>query len=167
MNSVEAGLAAHGKHWIGAEGVWGMSNRGSGERLRAMCVVLALLLSAFSAYASDLFAPEKTDPAAAGMDPARLARIHAKMKAYVGEGTAAGFVTIVVRHGHVASLDAVGYQDREAKIPMRTDTIFRIASMTKSFTVAGVMILVDEGRLSLLDPVEQFLPEFKGMRVVP
>jgi len=167
MNSVEAGLAAYGGHWIGAEGVWGMSNRGSGERLRAMCVVLALLLSAFSAYASDLFAPEKTDPAAAGMDPARLARIHAKMKAYVDEGTAAGFVTIVVRHGHVASLDAVGYQDREAKIPMRTDTIFRIASMTKSFTVAGVMILVDEGRLSLLDPVEQFLPEFKGMRVVP
>lgn len=74
-------------------------------------------------------------------------------------------MTIVVRHGHVASLDAVGYQDREAKIPMRIDTIFRIASMTKSLTVAGVMILVDEGRLSLLDPVEQFLPEFKGMKV--
>ena len=50
---------------------------------------------------------------------------------------------------------------------MRTDTIFRIASMTKSLTVAGVMILVDEARLSLLDPVEQFLPEFKGIKVNP
>jgi len=101
------------------------------------------------------------------MDPARLARIPAKMKAYVDGGTAAGFVTIVARHGHVASLEAVGYQDREAKIPMRTDTIFRLMSMTKSLTVAGVMILVDEARLTLLDPVEQFLPEFKGIKVNP
>ena len=130
-------------------------------------MVSAFLLGTLSAYSSDLFAPDKTDPVAAGMDPVRLARIHAKMKAYVDEGTAAGFVTIVVRHGNVAFLDAVGYQDREVRIPMSKDTIFRIASMTKSFTVAGVMILVDEGRLSLLDPVEQFLPEFKGMKVNP
>jgi len=74
---------------------------------------------------------------------------------------------IVARHGHVASLEAVGYQDREAKSPMRTDTIFRIASMTKSLTVAGLMILVDEARLNLLDPVEQFLPEYKGIKVNP
>ena len=130
-------------------------------------MAFTFLVGILSAYSSDLFAPEKTDPAAAGMDPVRLARIPAKMKTYVDEGTAAGFVTIVVRHGHVASLDAIGYQDREAKIPMRTDTIFRIASMTKSLTVAGVMVLVDDGHLSLLDPVEQFLPEFKGMKVNP
>src|ERR1017187_10145187 len=120
-----------------------------------------------AANSSDMKVPEKADPAAAGMDPIRLARITAKMKAYVDEGTAAGFVTIVARHGHVASLEAIGYQDREAQIPMRTDTIFRIASMTKSLTVAGVMILVDEGRISLLDPVERFLPEFKGINVNP
>ncbi len=101
------------------------------------------------------------------MDPALLARIPTKMKSYVDQGTAAGFVTIVVRHGHVASLQAVGYQELETKTPMRIDTIFRIASMTKSFTVAGVMILVDEGRLSLLDPIEQYLPEFKGIKVNP
>jgi CubicO group peptidase (beta-lactamase class C family) len=132
-----------------------------------MTIAFTFLACSLVTSPSDLFAPEKADPAAAGMDPVLLARIPAKMKAYVDEGTAAGFVTIVVRHGHVASLDAVGYQDREAKIPMRTDTIFRIASMTKSLTVAGVMILVDEGRLNLLDPVEQFLPEFKGMKVAP
>jgi CubicO group peptidase (beta-lactamase class C family) len=132
-----------------------------------MRIALTFLACAFVAYSADVFTPEKTDPAAAGMDPVRLARIPAKLKAYVDEGTAAGFVTVVARHGHVASLEAVGYQDREAGIPMRADTIFRIMSMTKSFTVAGVMILVDEAHLTLLDPVEQFLPEFKGIKVNP
>jgi CubicO group peptidase (beta-lactamase class C family) len=135
--------------------------------LKPAKIVLTFLVCTLAAYSADVFAPEKTDPGAAGMDPVRLARIPAKMKAYVEEGTAAGFVTIVARHGHVASLEAVGYQDREAKIPMRTDSIFRIASMTKSFTVAGVMILVDEARLNLLDPVGNFLPEFKGIKVDP
>ncbi len=149
-----------------------MYHRGQHRLRKPMKIALALLactLAAYSsvAYCADAFAPEKADPAAAGMDPVRLARIPAKMKAYVDEGTAAGFVTIVVRHGHVASLEAVGYQDRDARIPMRTDSIFRIASMTKSLTVAGVMILVDEARLNLLDPVEQFLPEFKGIKVNP
>jgi CubicO group peptidase (beta-lactamase class C family) len=130
-------------------------------------ITLAFLVCALAAHASDAFTPEKTDPAAAGMDPVLLARIPAKMKTYVDEGRAAGFVTIVARHGHVASLEAVGYQDLESKIPMRADTIFRIASMTKSLTAAGVMILVDEGHLTLLDPVEQFLPEFRGIKVNP
>jgi len=144
-----------------------MYDRDPHQLLKPMKLALAFLACTLAAYSADVFAPEKTDPAAAGMDPVRLARIPAKMKAYVDKGTAAGFVTIVARHGHVASLEAVGYQDREAKIPMRTDTIFRIASMTKSFTVAGVMILVDEARLNLLDPVEDFLPEFKGIKVNP
>ncbi len=101
------------------------------------------------------------------MDSARLARIPARMKQYVEQGTAAGFVSLVARHGHLASLEAVGYQDREAKIPMRTDSIFRIKSLTKPITVAGVMILVDEARISLLDPVEQYLPEYHGIQVNP
>jgi CubicO group peptidase (beta-lactamase class C family) len=107
-----------------------MNHRGPKHPLRPLTIACTFLVVALSAWSSDLFAPEKTDPAAAGMDPVLLARIPAKMKTYVDQGTASGFVTIVVRHGHVASLDAVGYQDREAKIPMRTDTIFRIASMT-------------------------------------
>ncbi|MGA7340488.1 MAG: serine hydrolase domain-containing protein [Terracidiphilus sp.] len=144
-----------------------MNKRGPKHLQRLTAITFTFLACTLAANSTDLFAPEKTDPAAAGMDRVLLARISAKMKTYVDYGTAAGFVTIVVRHGHVASLDAVGYQDRESKIPMRTDTIFRIASMTKSLTVAGVMILVDEGRLSLLDPVEQYLPEFKGIKVNP
>jgi len=119
------------------------------------------------AAGSDAFVPGKPDPAAAGMDAARLARISATMKEFVDKGTAAGFVTLVARHGHLASLEAVGFQDREAKTLMRIDSLFRIASMTKPMTVAGLMIMVDEARISLLDPVEKYLPEFKGIRLNP
>jgi CubicO group peptidase (beta-lactamase class C family) len=99
------------------------------------------------------------------MDAARLAKIPQRMKEFVDAGKAAGIVTLVSRHGHLASLDAVGFQDLEAKTAMRTDTMVRIASLTKPITCAGIMVLVDEGRLSVLDPVEKYLPEFKGQRV--
>src|SRR5271157_4722524 len=106
-----------------------MYDRDQRHLLKLLIFAVTFCACALSAYSSDVFAPDKTDAAAAGMDPVRLARIPAKMKTYVDEGRASGFVTIVARHGHVASLEAVGYQDRDAKIPMRTDTIFRIMSM--------------------------------------
>jgi CubicO group peptidase (beta-lactamase class C family) len=109
-----------------------------------------------------LLAASAPDPAKAGMNPERLARIPARMQAFVERGTAAGFVTLVARHGQVASLEAVGYQDREQNTPMRADTIFQIMSMSKPVTGVGVMILAEEGKLSLLDPVEKHLPEFRG-----
>jgi CubicO group peptidase (beta-lactamase class C family) len=101
------------------------------------------------------------------MDPVRLARIPARMKEFVDAGKTAGIVTLVARHGHVASLEAVGFQDIARKTPMRMDSIFRMMSVTKPITCAAVMVLVDEGRLSLLDPVERFIPEFKGLKVNP
>jgi CubicO group peptidase (beta-lactamase class C family) len=101
------------------------------------------------------------------MNRARLEQIPARMKEFVDTGKTAGIVTLLARHGYIASLDAVGYQDLEKKTPMRTDTIFRIMSMTKPITCAGIMILVDEGKLSLLDPVEKYLPEFKGLKLNP
>lgn len=119
------------------------------------------------AFAAGPFVTDKTDPAAAGMNPARLARIPARMREFVIAGKTAGVVTLVARHGHVASLEAVGYQDLESKTPMRTDTIFRLASVTKPVTCAGIMILVDEGRLSLIDPAEKYLPEFKDLKLNP
>ncbi len=69
-------------------------------------------------------------------------------------------VTVVAHHGHVASFEAVGYQDLEKKIPMRKDTLFRIASLTKPVTCAAIMILVDEGRIAVIDPIEKYLPEY-------
>src|ERR1017187_8997132 len=119
------------------------------------------------AFAAGPFVTDKTEPGAAGMNPARLARIPARIREVVIAGKTAGVVTLVARHGHVASLEAVGYQDLESKTPMRTDTIFRLASVTKPVTCAGIMILVDEGRLSLIDPAEKYLPEFKDLKLNP
>ena len=98
------------------------------------------------------------------MDGSTLARIPVRLQAFVDQGTAAGFVSLVARHGQIVSLEAVGFQDREAKIPMRTDSLFQIQSMTKAVTCAGIMILMERGRLSLIDPVEKHLPEFKGKK---
>lgn len=133
-----------------------------------MKIRISLVLGcSLAALAANPFVIDKTDPEAAGMSLARLARIPVRMKEFVTTGKTAGVVTLVARHGHVASLEAVGYQDLESKTPMRTDTIFRLASVTKPVTCAGIMILVDEGRLSLIDPAEKYLPEFKGLKLNP
>lgn len=101
--------------------------------------------------------------AKAGMDPERLAKIPIRMKAFVDQGTVAGVVTLVARHGVVASLDAVGYQDLETKKPMKTDSIFQIMSMTKPVVAVAIMMLVEEGKVAVSDPVERHLPEFRGL----
>jgi CubicO group peptidase (beta-lactamase class C family) len=132
-----------------------------------MKVVILALCGSMAALAAGEFLPEKIDPEAAGMSAARLAQIPVRMKEFIDAGKTAGVVTLLARHGHEASIDAVGYQEVEDKIPMKADTIFRIMSMTKPITCAGIMILVDEGKLSLLDPIEKYLPEAKDLRLNP
>jgi CubicO group peptidase (beta-lactamase class C family) len=83
----------------------------------------------------------------------------------VDEGRIAGVVTLVARGGRLAHLDAVGQADRDAKIPMKPDTIFRIASMSKAVTSVAAMMLVEEGRLGLTDPVSRYIPSFKKTTV--
>ena len=83
------------------------------------------------------------------------------MKSFVEQGAIAGAVTLIARRGEIVSLEAVGYQDLESKTPMRRDTIFDIRSVTKPVTAIGIMILMEEGKLTLNDPVEQYLPEFR------
>ena len=122
-----------------------------------------LLLCAAASLAG---ASPKDTGAKIGMDPERLAKIPARMKDFVDQGTIAGAVTLVARHGAVASLDAVGYTDLDRKKPMRTDAIFQIHSMTKPVTATGIMLLMEEGKLALNDPVEKYLPEFRGMWVI-
>ena len=101
--------------------------------------------------------------AKAGMDPERLARIPVRMKAFVDQGTVAGVVTLVARHGVVASQEAVGYQELETKKPMKADSIFQIMSMTKPVVAIAIMMLVEEGKVAVSDPVERHLPEFRGL----
>ncbi|HWP99489.1 MAG TPA: serine hydrolase domain-containing protein [Vicinamibacterales bacterium] len=104
-------------------------------------------------------------PAALGFSPERLARIDAVMQEYVDRGRIAGVVTLVARGGRTVHLEAYGWRDRERRDPMRPDTIFRIASMTKAVTSVAAMMLVEEGRLALGSRVSEFVPAFKDVRV--
>lgn len=108
----------------------------------------------------------KARPRDAGMDAAQLAKMQARMRAFVEQGTIPGMVTLVARRGRVVSLAACGVQDFETKTPMRADSLFQIASMTKPITAIGVMILMEEGRLALSDPVKKHLPEFADIQVI-
>ena len=110
--------------------------------------------------------PQSLSPAAVGVSAQRLQRLHDGMKAFVDRKDVAGVVTLVVRDGRTVDIHATGYQDIETKTPMRTDTIFRIASMTKPMTSVAVMMLYEEGKLFLTDPVSKFIPAFKSMQVL-
>lgn len=101
----------------------------------------------------------------AGFSLLRLNRLGSALKGYVDRGEIAGAVTVVHRHGEEAYAEAVGWQDKEAGVPMKRDTLFRIMSMTKPVTAAAVLMLVEEGRIRLHDPVDSWLPELAN-RVV-
>ena len=103
---------------------------------------------------------ERAAPEELGFSPQRLERLSAALNDYVDKGQIAGSVTIVVRHGKVAYLKAFGERDRAAHSPMQTDTIFRIASQSKAIVTAAAMILQDEGKLLIQDPVSKYIPEF-------
>lgn len=101
-----------------------------------------------------------------GIDSVKLAEIPIQMQQFVNGKKIAGAITLVVHNGQVVSFEAVGFQDIEKNIPMQKNTIFRIASMTKPFAAAAIMMLKEEGKLQLDDPVEKYLPEFRNMWLV-
>jgi CubicO group peptidase (beta-lactamase class C family) len=102
---------------------------------------------------------------AAGVDQDVLAKIPQRIKTFVDRQTVAGAVTLVAHGNDIVEFDATGMADVEAGHAMQKDTIFQIMSMTKPVTAIGIMMLAEEGKLALRDPVEQYLPEFKGLRV--
>ncbi|MBA3973297.1 MAG: hypothetical protein C0504_03645 [Candidatus Solibacter sp.] len=108
----------------------------------------------------------EVDYAKAGVDRARIERIKPRMQQFADTGSIAGTVTLMMRRGELVHLEAAGWQDIEARKPMRTDTIFQIMSMTKPVTGVAVMMMVEEGKLRLADPVEKHLPEFRGQMMV-
>jgi CubicO group peptidase (beta-lactamase class C family) len=104
-------------------------------------------------------------PESVGISTDRLGRLHRGMQALVDRREAAGIVTLVGREGKVVDVHATGFQDIESKTLMRENTIFRIASMTKPITSVAIMMLYEEGKLRLNDPVSRFIPSFKQQRV--
>ena len=110
--------------------------------------------------------PKAASPEAVGLSAERLGRITRVMQDAARDRQVAGTVTLVVRDGQVAYFEAAGGADLEHGTPMRTDTIFRIASMTKAVVSVGVMMLVEEGRIALTDPVSKFIPAFEKTTVL-
>ena len=123
--------------------------------------VLAVLLAGQS-YAASLTVSKPED---AGLSSERLKRIQTLMQGHTEAKDFAGAVTLVTRRGKVVQHEAYGLMDLDAKKPMRTDTLFRLASMTKPITAVAILMLMEDGKLLLTDPVSKYLPEFKNPKV--
>ena len=104
-------------------------------------------------------------PAEVGLSASRLERLAAGMQQMVDDGKLAGIVTMLARHGKVAFVNAVGVQDVDSETPMSSDTIFRIYSMTKPITGVAMMMLYEEGKWRLNDPISKFIPELANLKV--
>ena len=108
---------------------------------------------------------EMAAPERVGVDSERLRRLSDLMRRHVDAGEVAGAVTMAARHGKIFHAEAVGYRDIQARDPMETTDIFRIYSMTKPITGVAMMILYEEGKFRLSDPVAKYIPEFAGLEV--
>src|ERR1700749_4673474 len=105
------------------------------------------------------------EPAEGGFAAARLHRLDDNFARYVDAGLLKGWLLAVSRHGKVAYVAHGGHRDKEAGLEVTTDTLWRIYSMTKPITSVATMLLYEEGRLELTDPVSRFIPSFADMRV--
>ena len=126
----------------------------------AVALVCALLLS-WPLPAQTL----RAKPDQVGLSSERLSRIGETIQRHIQAGDIAGAVTLVARRGRVAHLEAFGQLDIKSKQPAATDSLFRIASMSKPVTGVAILMLVEEGKVRLTDPVSRFIPEFKGLQV--
>lgn len=104
-------------------------------------------------------------PESVGMSAPRLERLTGTFRDFIARGQLAGAVVVVLRQGRTVCLEPVGMMDIEKNIPMRKDTIFRLASMSKAVTSVAAVILMEDGKLRLADPVSRFLPPFRNTNV--
>jgi CubicO group peptidase (beta-lactamase class C family) len=132
------------------------------RRLLAMVSLAALSVQPALAAVHDL---PSASAESEGMSAERLARLNSGMKELVDQGRLAGSVTMVARHGKVVEFDAVGKRDIASNAPMQKDSIFRIYSMSKPITGVAMMMLFEEGKWQLNDPVAKYIPEFAKLKV--
>ncbi len=132
----------------------------------AILISILLASSIFAACAQPAnFATETVRPEDVGLSSEKLDQIGATLNADIADGKINGAVLLVARNGKTAYLKSYGTRDADNKVPMTSDSIFRIFSMTKSLTAVSIAMLVEEGKLSLTDPVSKYLPSFKNMKV--
>jgi CubicO group peptidase (beta-lactamase class C family) len=130
---------------------------------RTVCLAALTVCFAVAALAQSL--PKAGQPEDVGFSTERLKRLGTVIQSDVDKGAIPGAVVLLARKGKVAYLEAFGFRDREKQVPMKTDAVFRIASMTKPFTSVAIMMLVEEGRIQISDPISTYLPELKGLEV--
>jgi CubicO group peptidase (beta-lactamase class C family) len=135
----------------------------AGKNRNLIPILLGFLILAAFAAAQDL---PTAKPESVGLSAERLERITAAVQHSIDDKHLTGAVTLVVRHGKVAWFKSQGMMDGEAGKAMRPDAMFRICSMTKPITSVAVMMLYEEGKFLLDDPVSKYLPEFKNMKVL-
>src|SRR3954469_25091978 len=131
------------------------------KRVFGICVAFAAVFS-LAAQAADL---PMSRPEDAGMSAVRLALIGKSLAADAAENKIPGAVVAVARPGKLVYFEAVGWRDKTRTARMTTDTVFNIASMSKPVTTVGGLILVEQGRLLLADPVERYLPQLAKKQV--
>ena len=130
-------------------------------RLLATAIVASTL-----AFGSGVQAKSPPTPESVGFDSARLKKLDAAMAKVVSDGRVAGMTTLLVRHGQVVEFNTYGKSDLTSGAPMTKDAIVRIYSMSKPITGVAMMILFEEGKWKLDDPVTKFIPEFKDLKVM-
>src|SRR5215468_7376648 len=109
--------------------------------------------------------PKAQSPEEVGFVSTRLKRLSDRLNEGVKNNELPGAVVLIARNGKLVMFDSFGYRDKDAKAPMTNDTIFRIASMTKPIVSVGAMMLAEEGRLTLADPVSRYIPAFADTKV--
>jgi CubicO group peptidase (beta-lactamase class C family) len=140
------------------------SVRSAARRLPGLQALIIFAISmTIDAWAGDL---PRARPQEVGFSAERLAYIDRFYGDKVKKGEMAGIVTLIARHGKVAHFSAVGYADAAKKTKLETDTIFRLYSMTKPIASTALMMLYEEGRFQLSDPVSKYIPEFANLRVM-
>src|SRR5712671_3651763 len=129
-------------------------------------ILISRLLAGLAAIAFVSFAAgQSTDALKEGFSSARLAAFGEQIRADVKSGRLPGAVVMVARNGKLVYSEAIGAQDPKTSAPMRKDSIFRIYSMTKPIVSVAVMMLVEEGRLQITEPVSKYIPELKNLKV--
>ena len=129
---------------------------------RSTFIFSAILAAALPALAASV---QTAKPEQIGFSSERLARIHEMVQRHIDAHDISGAVTLVARNGKVVHFEAHGLADIESKKPMSKDSLFWVMSMTKPVVGASVLMMMEEGKLRLTDPVSKFIPEFKGMKV--
>src|SRR5262245_14870861 len=128
--------------------------------LAALVAASALVLAGPLTAAAPTGKPEEV-----GLSTERLKRVSELVQRHITAGSFSGAVTLVARNGRIAYHEAQGQMDLEAKKPMVKDGIFRIMSMTKPVVGVAILMMLEEGKVRLQDPVSKFIPEWKNMTV--